>query len=85
MLNETLNKRLKTGGMTIKVISKLELLADLLEFIKGVTTTDKLWMNDLRETIDQTLEESSNEFELNESNCDDPELLELVRCEVENS
>jgi hypothetical protein len=31
MLNETLNKRLKTGGMTIKVISKLELLADLLE------------------------------------------------------
>ena len=54
-------------------------------FIKGVTTTDKLWMNDLRETIDQTLEESSNEFELNESNCDDPELLELVRYEVENS
>lgn len=54
-------------------------------FIKGVTTTDKLWMNTLRETVDQTLEESSDEFELNESNCDDPELLELVRSENENA
>ena len=54
-------------------------------FIKGVTTTDKLWMTTLRETVDQTLEESSDEFELNESNCDDPELLELVRSENENA
>ena len=54
-------------------------------FVKGVTTTDKLWMNTLRETVDQTLEESSDEFELNESNCDDPELLELVRSENEDA
>lgn len=54
-------------------------------FVKGVTTTNKLWMNTLRETIDQTLEESSDKFELNESNCDNPELLELVRSENEDA
>ena len=54
-------------------------------FIKGVTTTDKLWMNTLRETVDQTLEESNEEFVLDESNCDDPELLELVRSENEDA
>ncbi len=69
----------------IKVGITCGLLGIAYGFVKGVTTSDKLWIGGLGEAVNQKPEESNEEFVLNESNCDDPELLELVRSENENA
>ena len=54
-------------------------------FIKGLSTSDKMWMDHgFTRAIDKS-EEPYDELVLDESNCDDPELLELIRLENENA
>ena len=56
-------------------------------FAAGVTATDRLWLEHTTfEGIkDVSNDESDDDFVLDESNCDDPELLDLIRSEIENS
>lgn len=52
-------------------------------FIKGLSTSDEMWMK--HGFTRAEAEEPCDEFGLTESNCDDPEYLELVRLENENA
>lgn len=54
-------------------------------FIKGICTSDKMWISRVNELESNDYEEPCDEFGLTESNCDDPELLELVKFENENA
>lgn len=54
-------------------------------FIKGLSTSDKMWMEHGFTKAEAESEESYDELGLTESNCDDPEYLELVRFENENA
>ena len=56
-------------------------------FAAGVTATDRLWLEHTTfEGIrDVSNDESDDGFVLDESNRDDPELLDLIRSEIENS
>lgn len=69
----------------IKVGITCGLLGIAYGFVKGVTASNKWWYDGLSEAVNQKPEESNEEFVLDESNCDDPELLELVRSENENA
>ena len=52
-------------------------------FIKGISTSDEKWMKYwLAPAAD---DEPCDELELDETNCDDPELLELVRMDNETA
>ena len=53
-------------------------------FIKGLSASDKMWM-DHGFTRAEDESEPSSDFEYNESNVDDPELLELIRSEGEEA
>lgn len=53
-------------------------------FIKGLSTSDKMWM-DHGFTRAVAEDEPCDDFEYNESNVDDPELLELIRTEGADS
>lgn len=53
-------------------------------FIKGVCAANKTWIDRVNE-IGPFPEEPEDELGLTESNCDDPELLELVKLENENA
>lgn len=50
-------------------------------FIKGMSASDKLWINGLSNAIKEG--SSGDNDGLTEENCDDPEFLELVRMENE--
>ena len=50
-------------------------------FIKGMSASDKLWIDGLSKAVTSG-ESSSDDVGLTEENCDDPEFLELVRMEV---
>lgn len=55
-------------------------------FIKGMSTSDKLWIDGLGKAVnggDTSM--PCDEFGLTEENCDDPEFLELVRMENETA
>ena len=54
-------------------------------FIKGILTNEKMWVDRVNKIEIYDDEEPCDEFGLTESNCDDPELLELVRFENENA
>ena len=54
-------------------------------FIKGLTTSNEMWMRHGFTKAEDDVEEPYDELGLTESNCDDPELLELVRFENENA
>ena len=56
-------------------------------FAAGVTVTDRLWLEHttFEKISDASGNESDDDFMLDESNCDDPELLDLIRSEIENS
>ena len=56
-------------------------------FAAGVTATDRLWLEHttFEGFEDVSNDESDDDFVLDESNCDDPELLDLIRSEIENS
>ena len=54
-------------------------------FIKGAGATDRLWLEHGFERAVDDSEDSSDNFGLTEENCDDPELLEIVKSENENA
>ena len=54
-------------------------------FIKGVLANEKMWVDRVNKIEVIDTEEPHDEFGLTESNCDDPELLELIRLENENA
>lgn len=54
-------------------------------FAKGLNTANESWLSHGFERALDDSEDSSDGFGLTEENCDDPELLELVRSENENS
>lgn len=54
-------------------------------FATGVTSADKLWMEHGFERAVDYSDMPSDELGLTEENCDDPELLDLVNFENENS
>lgn len=55
-------------------------------FIKGMSASDKLWIDGLKNAVTGTeSKEPCDEFGLTESNCDDPEFAELVKFENENA
>ena len=54
-------------------------------FIKGLTTSNEMWLRHGFTKAEAESEEPYDELELDETNCDDPELLELVRFENENA
>ena len=52
---------------------------------KGYATADKMWMDHGFTHIMDNPELPDDELDLTENNCDDPELLEIVKSENENS
>lgn len=54
-------------------------------FIKGLTTSNEMWLRNGFTKAEAEPEEPCDELELDETNCDDPELLELIRLENEEA
>lgn len=54
-------------------------------FIKGLLASDQLWIKGLANVEKTGYEMPCDELGLTEANCDDPDLLELVKFENENS
>lgn len=54
-------------------------------FVKGMSASDKLWIKGLSNAVSGESEIPTDKLGLTEANCDDPELLELVKFENENS
>lgn len=73
------NKRVIKVGITFGA------LGFIYGFTKGMTAEEKLWLDHGFERAIDNSEMPSDEFGLTEANCDDPEYLELVRFENENS
>lgn len=73
------NKRVIKAGITFGV------LGVAYGFIKGVTTTDKVWLDHGFEMTRSISEDSSDMHGLTAENCDDPDLLAEVKSENENA
>ena len=73
------NKRVIKAGITFGM------LGVAYGFIKGVTTTDKVWLNHGFEITRSISDDSDGMHGLTEENCDDAELLEIVKSENENA
>lgn len=69
------NKRVIKAGITFGVFGIG------YGFIKGMNTANESWLNHGFERAFDDSEDQSDGFELTEENCDDPELLEIVRSE----
>ena len=56
-------------------------------FAAGMSATDRLWLEHTTfdGISDVSNDESNDDFVMDESNCDDPELLELIRLENEEN
>lgn len=48
-------------------------------FVKGVTTTNEMWFRNGFGRVEDYVGDSGNEAGLTEENCDDPELLQMVK------
>ena len=72
---------------SIKAGFTFGMLGAFAGFAAGVTVTDGLWFEHttFEKISDASGDESDDDFMLDESNCDDPELLDLIRSEIENS
>lgn len=73
------NKRVIKAGVTFGM------LGVAYGFIKGVTITDKMWLDHGFEVTRCEFEDSDGMHGLTEDNCDDPDLLELVKSENKNT
>lgn len=73
------NKKVIKVGFTFGV------LGVAYGFIKGAAVTDNMWLEHGFERALAEPDTQSDELRLTEENCDDPELLELVRSEEEDS
>lgn len=73
------NKRVIKVGITFGA------LGFIYGFTKGMTAEEKLWLDHGFERAIDNSETPSDELGLTEENSDDPEYLELVRLENENS
>ena len=63
------NKRVIKTGITFGI------LGVAYGFVKGVTTTDKMWLDYGFERIEDHNEDSDEMHGLTDENCDDPDLL----------
>lgn len=54
-------------------------------FIKGMNAANDLWLRHGFERAVDDSDDSSDNFCLTEENCDDPELLEMIKTKIENS
>lgn len=75
------NKSSITSGFAIGV------LGAFAGYAAGMTATDRLWLEHtmLEGNTYASDNESDDGFVMDESNCDDPELLELIRLENEEN
>lgn len=73
------NKRVIKAGITFGV------LGVAYGFIKGVTTTDKVWLDHGFEMTRGISDDSDSMHGLTDENCDDPDLLAEVKSENENA
>lgn len=73
------NKAAIKAGITFGAIGMFYGLAT------GMSATNKLWMDHGFTPATDDFEEPCDEFELTDENCDDPELAEIVKFEIENS
>lgn len=73
------NKRVIKAGITFGVIGIG------YGFIKGMNAANDSWLKHGFERAVDDSDDSSDNFGLTEENCDDPELLEMVKNENENS
>lgn len=73
------NKRvIKAGVICISV-------GCMYGFIKGMAAADGAWLKHGFKMPDNDLPDPDDLYGLTEATCDDPELLELVNWEIENS
>lgn len=73
------NKRVIKAGITFGV------LGVAYGFIKGVTTTDKMWFDHGFGRVEDYAGDSDGMHGLTAENCDDPDLLTEVKSENENA
>ena len=73
------NKRIIRVGVTCGFIGVM------YGFIKGMATTDKMWLDHGFERAIDDSDMPCDELGLTEANCDDPEFIDIVNYEIENS
>jgi hypothetical protein len=73
------NKKAIKAGITCGVIGIL------YGMVKGMTAADNMWLRNGYSRAGYIPDKPSDELGLTEENCDDPELLEVVNFENENS
>ena len=73
------NKRVIKAGITFGI------LGVAYGFVKGVTTTDKMWFDQGFGRVEDFTEDSGSMHGLTAENCDDPDLLTEVKSENENA
>lgn len=87
--NKTFKQQLKDWWQDNRRVIKTGITFGILGiaygFIKGVTTTDKMWFDHGFGRVEDYSGDSDSMHELTDENCDDSDLLAEVKSENENA
>lgn len=90
MEKKTFKQQIKDWWNNNKKVIKVGFMFGVLGvaygFVKGMATTDKMWLDHgFERALDENYISCDELAKMTEKDCDDPKLLELVKSEDENS